>query len=51
MALWIVAFTLILVWFLGWLVFHAGGFIHTLLLTAIALIVVQWVAQRRAARG
>lgn len=45
--LWIIAVLLIIVW-AGGMIFHKGGFIHILLLCAIALIVVQLVALRRA---
>jgi hypothetical protein len=45
--LWIIAVLLVIVW-AGGMIFHKGGFIHILLLCAIALIVVQLVAIRRA---
>lgn len=45
--LWIVAVLLAVAWAVGML-FHASGFIHILILCAIALIVVQLVAGRRA---
>ena len=45
--LWIMAVLLVIVW-AGGMIFHKGGFIHILLLCAIALIVVQLVALRRA---
>ncbi|MBA3767385.1 MAG: lmo0937 family membrane protein [Acidobacteria bacterium] len=45
--LWIIAVLLVIVW-AGGMIFHKGGFIHILLLCAIALIVVQLVALRRA---
>jgi hypothetical protein len=45
--LWIIAVLLVVVW-AGGMIFHKGGFIHILLLCAIALIVVQLVALRRA---
>jgi hypothetical protein len=47
MMLWIIAVLLVIVW-AGGMIFHKGGFIHILLLCAIALIVVQLVALRRA---
>ncbi len=47
MAIWIIVVVLLLVW-LGGLLFGKGGFIHILLLCAIALALVQWVAERRA---
>lgn len=46
--LWVIAAALLIAWATG-LLFHKGGFLHILLLCAIALIVVQWVANRRAA--
>jgi hypothetical protein len=45
--LWVIAVVLAVAWAIGML-FHKGGFIHILLLCAIALIVVQLVAGRRA---
>jgi hypothetical protein len=44
---WVVAVVLVLVWAIG-MAFHKGGFIHILLLCALALVVVQIVAGRRA---
>lgn len=44
---WVVAVVLILAWGIG-MVFHKGGFLHLLLLCALALIVVQIAAGRRA---
>lgn len=45
--LWVIAIVLVVAWAIGML-FHKGGFIHILPLCAIALIVVQLVAGRRA---
>jgi hypothetical protein len=45
--LWVIAVLLAVAWSVGML-FHKGGFIHILLLCAIALIIVQLVAGRRA---
>ena len=45
--LWVVAVLLAVAWAIGML-FHKGGFIHILILCAIALIIVQLVAGRRA---
>jgi hypothetical protein len=45
--LWVIAVALLLIWAAGML-FHQGGFIHILLLIAIAIIVVQLVAMRKA---
>lgn len=47
MALWVIAVLLILGWSIG-MILHKSGFIHILLLCAIAIIVVQLVAGRRA---
>jgi hypothetical protein len=48
--IWIVAIVLFVVW-LAQVLRGKGGFVHILLLSAIAVAVVQWAAQRRAARG
>lgn len=45
--IWVIAILLAVAWAVGML-FHAGGFIHILILCAIALIVVQLVIGRRA---
>lgn len=45
--LWVIAVALVVGWAVG-MVFHAKGFIHILLLTAICVIIVQLVAGRRA---
>jgi hypothetical protein len=45
--LWIIAVILVLVWSVG-MILHKGGFLHVLLLCAIAIIIVQLVATRRA---
>lgn len=45
--LWVIAVILAVAWAIGML-FHKGGFLHVLLLCAIAIIVVQLVATRRA---
>ncbi len=50
MFFWFVAFALFIVWLLGVLL-SKGGFLHILLLCAIAIVVVQFVADRRAAQG
>lgn len=44
--LWVIAVILVLVWSIG-MIFHKGGFLHVLILCAIAIIVVQLVATRR----
>jgi hypothetical protein len=47
MMVWLVAVLLVVAWSVGMLL-HKSGFIHILLLCAIAIIVVQLVAGRRA---
>lgn len=47
MVLWLIAVIMILIW-AGGMIFHKGGFLHILILCAIAIIVVQLVARRRA---
>ena len=47
MFVWLIAVVLIIGWSIGMLL-HKSGFIHILLLCAIAIIVVQLVAGRRA---
>jgi hypothetical protein len=47
MMVWVVAVLLVLGWAIG-MILHKSGFIHILLLCAIAIIVVQLVAGRRA---
>jgi F0F1-type ATP synthase assembly protein I len=48
MAQWIVAAALFVVWAVSWGLFHKSGFVHILLLCAIAIAVVQFVADRKA---
>jgi len=38
---------LLAVWFAAKFLFHRGGYVHAILLTAIALFVVQFVQDRR----
>lgn len=45
--LWVIAVIMVLIWAVG-MIFHKGGFIHVLILCAIAIIIVQLVATRRA---
>jgi len=45
--LWVIAVILALAWAVG-MIFHAGGFIHMLILIAAAIVIVQLVAGRRA---
>jgi hypothetical protein len=45
--LWVISAALLIAWAIG-MVFHKGGFLHILLLCALAIIVVQVVAGRRA---
>ena len=48
--MWIVGSGLLVVWFILKFVFHKGGFVHIFLLCAVAVAVVQFVHERRAAR-
>ena len=50
MMIWGIALTLFMIWLIGVLL-GRGGFIHVLLLCAISVAVVQWMAERRATRG
>ncbi|HVF54774.1 MAG TPA: DUF5670 family protein [Pyrinomonadaceae bacterium] len=50
MIIWLVAFALFAVWFVGKFIFGKEGFIHVILLCAVAVALVQFVADRRAAR-
>ena len=47
---WYVALGLFVVWAVG-LLLGSDGFIHLLILVAVAVAFVQWMADRRAARG
>jgi len=47
--IWGIALALFAVWLLGVLL-GKGGFIHVLLLCAVAVAVVQWMAEHRAGR-
>ena len=46
MIIWGLTIVLLLVW-LGGVVLGKGGFIHILLLCALSLALVQWIAERR----
>lgn len=46
---WLVVLALFVVWLTG-VLFGKGGFIHILLLCAIAVALVQWVSDYRAAQ-
>ena len=48
--LWYIALVLFLVWSAGTLVFGKGGLFHIILFNAVAIAVVQFVHDRRAAR-
>ncbi len=47
---WYVALGLFLVWLVG-LLLGRGGFLHILILCAVAVALVQWIADRRASQG
>ena len=51
MPIWILAGALSLVWFVCCFALGKGGFIHILLLCALSLALVQWVADRRTKQG
>jgi hypothetical protein len=50
MFFWLIALALFVVWLVGVLFFGKGGFIHILLLHAVAVALVQFIHDRRAAR-
>ena len=45
--MWIVSGALFLVWFILKFFLHKGGYIHMLLISAITLFVIQFVAYRK----
>ena len=46
--LWTIAVILLILWFLGFVTFHAmGGFIHVLLVIAIVVVLVRIIQGRR----
>ncbi len=47
---WYVALGLFAAWLLG-LLLGKGGFLHILILCAVAVALVQWIADRRASQG
>ena len=46
--IWVIGIALAVIWFVQKFIFHKGGFVHMLLLCAIAVLVIQYVAHRRA---
>lgn len=50
MVIWLIAAALFVAWFAGKFAFGKGGFIHILLLCAVAIALVQFVHDRLAAR-
>ena len=48
--IWLLALALFVAWLVGVLA-GKGGFIHILILCAVAVAFVQWVADRRASQG
>lgn len=48
--IWLLALALFAAWLVGVLA-GKGGFIHILILCAVAVAFVQWVADRRASQG
>ena len=51
MVIWLISLVLFVAWLTGKVVFGKGGFIHVLLLCAVAVALVQWVHERRAAQN
>ena len=49
--IWLIALTLFVVWAAAKFALGKGGFVHILLLCAVAVAVVQWVADYRAAQS
>jgi hypothetical protein len=49
MVIWLIAFVLFAAWFVAVVFFGKGGFIHILILNSIAIALVQFVHDRRAA--
>lgn len=45
--MWAVTAVLVIVWFVLKFFLHKGGFIHILLVTAISILVVQLIADRK----
>ena len=50
MVIWLIALALFLVWLVAVVFFGAGGFIHILILNAVAIALVQFVHDRVATR-
>jgi hypothetical protein len=48
--LWVVSLILFLIWLVAKVFFGKGGFIYILLLCAITIALVQWVANYRASQ-
>ncbi|MCA1591832.1 MAG: DUF5670 family protein [Acidobacteria bacterium] len=48
--IWLIAAALFIAWFVGKFILGREGFVHILLLCAVAVALVQFVADRRAAR-
>ena len=45
--LWTIAVILVILWILGWLVFHvAGGLIHILIVIAVIIVIYRLVSGR-----
>jgi hypothetical protein len=45
--LWTIAVILLVAWLLGFTAFHAGGFIHALLVIAIVVVLIRVITGRR----
>jgi hypothetical protein len=48
--LWLIAFVLFVIWFVLLIMGKGGGFIHLLILNAIAIAIVKFAAVRRASQ-
>jgi hypothetical protein len=48
--LWLIAFVLFVIWFVLLIIGKGGGFIHLLILNAIAIAIVKFAAVRRASQ-
>ena len=50
MYMWLLASVLFAVWFVATFLFGKGGFVHILFFNAVAVALIQFVHERRAAR-
>jgi hypothetical protein len=45
--LWVIVAVLVVIWLLGWLAFHAGTFIHILIVVAVIVLLYNLFVGRR----